>query len=606
MIHKLKRMIIGDPLPNWEYKHQRLSKKIALAVFSSDALSSVAYATEEIALVLITAGAAALSFSLPISLVIILLLWILIFSYRQTIAAYPKGGGAYIVAKDNLGTIPGLVAGAALLFAYVLTVSVSVAAGVAAITSALPGLYEERIIIAIFAIMVIMLMNLKGVKESGLVFSVPAFVFIFVFVLMVCFGYYRFFTGTLPVMPPAQSADIITGISLLLLFRAFSSGCAALTGIEAISDGVPAFKKPESKNARTTLVVMAVIMTFLFFGITFIGYHMKIVPQHDRTMVSIVAELLFGRGAAFYVIQAFTMLILFLAANTAFADFPRLSFFLAKDKFLPRQFTQLGDRLVFSNGIIALAFFSSLLIIVFHGSVHHLIPLYAIGVFTSFSLSQAGMIKRNLTLKKDKWRNAVAINSLGLAMTFVAVCIITVTRFFHGAWAVIIIIALMVTVFRNIKKHYDSVAEQLSINGMQKLKLRKTKHMVVIMIPTFHKGIIQALEFGKNITKDVVAVHVKISGSDTENLMKYWNKFKPPVKLVTIESHYRRILQPFLEYLDQIERKDPEMNVTVLIPEFVPKSWWQHFLHNQTGLALKTAIHFRPRTSYISVQYHLK
>ncbi|MEM4397697.1 MAG: amino acid permease, partial [Candidatus Woesearchaeota archaeon] len=423
LFEKLKKFIIGEALPNWEYKHQRLSKKIALAIFSSDALSSVAYATEEILLVLITAGIFALSYSLPISLIIVFLLLILIISYRQTITAYPNGGGAYIVAKDNLGEKPGLIAAASLLMDYILTVAVSVAAGVAALTSAFPELLRYKIMIALIVIFFIMIMNLKGVKESGIVFAIPTYMFLFSFLVMIFIGFIKYFTGNIESLPHTEIA-FSSSVSLFLLMRAFSSGCAALTGVEAISNGVPAFKKPESENAKKTLTIMAFFLSFLFFGITFLSFKFGITPQHDRTVVSMLAENIFGRNLFFFIIQGFTMLILFLAANTAYADFPRLCYFLAKDRYMPNQFKHLGDRLVFSTGIIFLSFAASLLIILFKGSVHLLIPLYAVGVFTSFTLSQSGMVVKNIREKKEKWKRKAFINGLGALMTLIALLII--------------------------------------------------------------------------------------------------------------------------------------------------------------------------------------
>lgn len=605
MLKKLKRMIIGEALPNWEYKHQRLSKKLALAVFSSDNLSSVAYATEEILLVLVTAGTLFLGYSLPISMVIMLLLWILVISYRQTIEAYPNGGGAYIVSKENIGVNAGLVAGAALLLDYILTAAVSVAAGVAALTSAFPALLPERVLIGVAVLILITIINLKGVKESGTVFAIPTYLFVFSFFTMIAVGFFKFFTGSIT---PVESSAVTmaSGINLFLLLRAFSSGCAALTGVEAISNGVPAFKKPESDNARKTLTIMAFILTILFFGITFLSFQYHLTPAHDKTIVSMLAENIFGRSFMFYIIQAFTMLILFLAANTSYADFPRLCYFMAKDRFMPNQFTHLGDRLVFSIGILTLGIASSFLIIIFGGSVHHLIPLYAVGVFTSFTLSQVGMVRKNIRDKKAKWKRKTFVNGLGAAMTFTALIIIAVTKFMTGAWIIVILIPLIIMIFRKINSHYKELSEQLSVRNMKgPIKLKKGKHLMIVLVPSFHKGIIKALEFAKTFSKDVIALHINMSGSESKTLKEKWDRFRPGIKLVFVESHYRRLLQPLLKYLDSIEDKDKNINVTVIIPEFVPTRWWHFLLHNQSGMAIKAAIFFRPRTSYISVQYYL-
>ncbi|AJF61356.1 hypothetical protein QT06_C0001G0516 [archaeon GW2011_AR15] len=606
MLKRLRKFIIGERLPSWEFKHQKLSKTLALAVFSSDSLSSVAYATEEILLVLVTAGVAFLSYSLPIALAILILLWILIVSYRQTIEAYPNGGGAYIVAKENLGKYPGLVAAAALLLDYVLTAAVSVAAGVAAVTSAFPELLPYKVAIGVFVLILISLLNLKGVKESGVIFSIPTYLFIITFFIMIGVGFYRYFTGQI-VPVPSEGVTIVAGFSAFLLLRAFSSGCAALTGIEAVSNGVPAFKEPASKNARTTLLAMAIILSILFFGITFLALQYHITPASERTVVSMLAEGVFGKGAMFFIVQIFTMMILFLAANTSFADFPRLCFFLAKDKYLPNQFKQLGDRLVFSNGIIFLGIAASALIIFFGGSVHHLIPLYAIGVFTSFTLSQAGMVRKNI---KDKVvpgrKRAIVINAVGSVVTFIALIIIAVTKFALGAWMIVILLPIFVLLLNNIHNHYAKLARQLSVEDL-KAPLPKNvddKHLMIVLVPSFHKGVIKSIRFAKAFCRNVKAVHINMSGGEKKKLLEKWEKFEPGIELVILDSPYRILVGTLMKYLDELE-KDPKLNVTVVVPEFVPVKFWHHLLHNQTGFALRTAIYFRKRTSYISVQYHL-
>ncbi|PIY59825.1 amino acid permease, partial [Candidatus Woesearchaeota archaeon CG_4_10_14_0_8_um_filter_47_5] len=473
---------------------------------------------------------------------------------------------------------------------YILTASVSVAAGIAAITSAVPELLPHRVGLAVLVIMLITILNLKGIKESGVTFSIPTYLFIATFFIMLGVGFFRYLTGSIPEVSH-ESFVAVSGISLFLLLRAFSSGCAALTGVEAVSDGIPAFKKPESRNAATTLIIMAAILTTLFLGISFLSYHFGIVPHDQRTVVSMLAEAIFGKGVFFYLVQVFTMLILILAANTSYADFPRLCFFLAKDKFMPNQFRQLGSRLVFSNGIIFLGLAASFLVIVFQGSVHHLIPLYAVGVFTSFTLSQAGMIKRNLTKREGNWKKAVIINTAGVTMTFLALLIIAATKFMHGAWIIILLIPLLVLMFENIHRHYDAIAEQLSVCKLKAPLFKREKHMMVVLMPSFHKGVIQSIGFAKTFCKKVVAVHIQLNGDDeTEALHEKWKKFKPGVKLVIIKSPYRNLLGPLMEYIDSLEKKDPLCNVTVVIPEFVPKKLWHHLLHNQTALAVKTAI----------------
>jgi len=607
MFNKLKELLIGKPLPNWEHKHQRLTKKVALAVFSSDALSSVAYATEEILLVLVTAGTAALSYALPIALAIIGLLAILIVSYSQTIKAYPKGGGAYSVSKDNLGTNAGLVAASALMLDYILTVAVSVAAGVAALTSALPALYPERIIIGISVIAFITIMNLKGIKESGTVFAIPTYMFIISFFIMIGIGFWRYFTGTLtPVIIQTQT-EALTAISLFLILKAFAAGCTALTGVEAISNGVKAFREPESKNARITLIVMGVILAILFFGITFLIYHMHITPLHDRTIISILAENIFnGRNLMFFLIQGFTMLILMLAANTGFADFPRLCYFLARDKFLPRQFTHLGERLVFSNGIILLGVIASLLIILFKGNVHYLIPLYAVGVFTSFTLSQTGMVVKHFKDKEKNWKISAFINSLGAFVTFIALIIILYAKFVHGAWMIVIMIAILIFMFKKIHSHYTEIAKQLSVKNVVTKKIEPETHLLLVLIPSYNSCAVHALNFAKSLNSKTEALHVNLKQDETDQLLEHWKKNKVKTKLTIIKSPYRKLIEPVSEYIDKLEEQDENLNITVIIPEFVPHKWWHNLLHNQTGWAIKTAIHYRRRTHFINVQYYLK
>ncbi|MBN2422986.1 amino acid permease [Candidatus Woesearchaeota archaeon] len=449
-------------------------------------------------------------------------------------------------------------------------------------------------------------MNLKGTRESGIAFSIPTYFFIISFLVMILIGFMRYFTGTLTPAVVDYQLTVVSGASVFFLLRAFSSGCVALTGIEAVSNGVLAFKKDESKNAVKTLFAMAILLSVLFFGITFLSIKMNIVPSLERTVVSIIAENLFGKTMFFYVLQACTMLILFLAANTSFADFPRLCFFLAKDNYLPNQFKRLGDRLVFSNGIMFLGLSASLLLVLFGASVHNLIPLYAVGVFTSFTLSQAGMTKRHFALKSRNWRLSALVNILGTIMSFTVLIIIAVSKFTEGAWIIIILIPIFVFIFKKIHGHYTNLAGQLSVADLKKIRFKKEKHLLIVLVPSFHKGIIKALNFAKTFSDKVIAVHFKLTDRDTENVLKYWKKFNVPVKLDIVDSPYRTLISPLNAYLDRIEKRDPNLQVIVIIPEFVPKKGWHHFLHNQTGLALKTNIHFRKRTSFISIQYHLE
>ncbi len=599
----LKRWLVGTPLPSLAERHQRLSKKLALAVFSSDALSSVAYATEETLLVLVLAGAAALNWSLPIGLAIIGLLTIVTSSYWQTIHAYPGGGGSYIVAMENLGTLAGQTAGAALMIDYVLTVSVSVAAGVAAVTSAIPELFPHRVALGLAAIAILTIANLRGVRESGRIFALPTYGFIASLGLLVLWGSARLITtggGAPPVMPP-QATNPIT---LFLLLRAFSSGCTALTGVEAISNGVTAFKPPESRNAGLTLVAMAAILGGLFAGVTGLAHAYGIVPREEETVVSQIARAVFGTGAFYYAVQAFTALILIVAANTSFADFPRLGSLAARDGFLPRQLTHRGDRLVFSNGIVALGFVAAALLAVFGGDTHALIPLYAVGVFLAFTMSQAGMVVHWWRLREPGWRRHMAINGTGAAATAVVTLIIAATKFTHGAWIVVILIPTLVIIFFRIRVHYDQVAEQLSLSNYQ--PMRHPQHYVVVPIGGVHQASLRAIEYARTISEHVTAVYVDQYGEESR-VLKKWDECSGGTPLVVLPSPYRALVPTLLEYIERVhEVLEGKGFVTVVLPEFIPHRWWHLFLHNQTALRLKGALLFREGIIVVDVPYHLR
>lgn len=619
----LKRLLIGRALRTAQAAHERLSKKTALAVFSSDALSSTAYATEEILLVLAVAAAAtqgqSFSYVLPISVGIAVLLAIVTTSYRQTIHAYPSGGGAYIVAKENLGTNAGLVAGASLLVDYVLTVSVSIAAGVAAITSAAQGtrfawLDDHKVILCLVFIGFIALANLRGVRESGALFATPTYLFVFSFLFMIGYGLFHYWVygGTAPV-PGSGELKTAEGYSLqplttLLLLGAFSNGCAALTGIEAISNGVPAFKKPEAKNAATTLVWMAGLLTAMFLGTSLMAFLYHVHPHANETVISQFARIMFsgGLGWFYYVVQAATAAILVLAANTSFADFPRLSSLLARDRFLPRQFSNRGDKLVFSNGIIILAVFSGALVIVFGGDTSRLIPLYAVGVFLSFTLSQLGMVRHWYETKSPRWKKSIVVNAVGAVATFVVLCVFIITKFVHGAWIVVVVIPLLVVLFRAIHKHYLSVAKQLSIAGLE--QLHPLRHSVIVPISGLHRGVITALEYAKSISRDnnLTAVYVDFDEEATAKLREKWERWGTGVALVVLPSPYRELTRPLLKYIKRLERQEHDDVITVVLPEFIPAKWWQHMLHNQSSLLLKAALLFKEGVIVTSVPYHLK
>jgi amino acid transporter len=663
MATAIKRLFVGRALRTEQAAHERLTKKTALAVFSSDALSSTAYATEEILLVLAVAAAftsgASFSYVIPVSVGIAVLLAIVATSYRQTIHAYPSGGGAYIVAKENLGTTPGLIAGASLLVDYVLTVSVSIAAGVAAITSAVQGtryawLDEHKVILCLIFIAFIAIANLRGVRESGALFATPTYVFVFSFLFMIAFGLFHYFTyGGAAAVPSAEELKTAEGyklqpLTLFLLLGAFSNGCAALTGIEAISNGIQAFKKPEAQNAATTLIWMAILLTAMFLGTSVMAYLYHVHPKSTETVISQFARIMFTGplGWFYYVVQAATAAILVLAANTAFADFPRLSSLLARDRFLPRQFANRGDRLVFSNGIVILAIFSGVLVIAFGGDTSRLIPLYAVGVFLSFTLSQSGMVvhwlreraklrartreeqtsPRNgplpdMALENEEihrsyfvtddvtapanWKKSLVINAAGALATFVVLCVFIATKFIHGAWIVVVVIPLLVLLFRAIHNHYVMVARQLSTEGLE--QVRPIKHMVIVPISGIHRGVVAALQYARSIASDrVQAVYVDFEEEATAALKEKWERWGAGVQLVVLPSPYRELTRPLLRHIHRLARENRDDIITVVLPEFIPARWWQHALHNQSSLLLKGSLLFRKGVIVTSVPYHLE
>lgn len=655
----LKQFFVGEPIATAQAHHERLDKKTALAVFSSDALSSTAYATEEILRVLAVAAVYGQLYSfnyvVPISMGIAILLAIVAMSYRQTIYAYPSGGGAYIVAKENLGVLPGLMAGAALLIDYILTVSVSIAAGVAAITSAVQGtrfawLHDHVVAICVIAIFLIMLANLRGVRESGKIFATPTYLFIFSFLIMILAGLFRYFFLDVPPAPttgetPAMAEGYTAGpLTTLLLLSAFSNGCAALTGIEAISNGVPAFKRPESRNAATTLIWMSLILITLFMSTSVLASFYSIAPKENETVISQFARVIFSGpfGFFYYVIQGATAAILVLAANTSFADFPRLASLLARDRFLPRQFANQGDRLVFSNGIIILAILSSLLIWLFDGDTHKLIPLYAVGVFLSFTLSQTGMVmhwwrerdrsrvhtaaeeaRLDASLKPEAggdhvdaarkldavtevagWKKSIAINGIGALATSIVLTVFIITKFVHGAWIVVVLIPLFVLMFKAVHRHYDLVADQLKTR--QPRPLRQLGQTVIVPVSGLHNAVIAALEYAQSISKDVRAVYVNVDDTLAKKMEQEWRIAKINIPLVVLDSPYRSLVRPLLDYIEQVDKENGDHLLTVVLPEFVPARWWHHFLHNQSSLFIKGALLFRPGTVVTSVPFHLR
>jgi amino acid transporter len=604
-ISRLKQLFVGRPIATAQARHERLGKVTGLAVFASDNLSSVAYATEEILRVLLLAGVGALSFSVPIGLAIGLVIAIVITSYRQTIAEYPQGASDYLVTKDNLGVYPGLVAGAALLIDYTLTVAVSVSAGVAALTSAVPTLYSHRVLLGVGMVALIGVANLRGLRESGRIFAAWSYLFIAGYLALIGYGLVSYLFGGPGAPPPARlpAEEQMGEVGIFLLLRAFASGAVALTGIEAVSDGVTAFKPPEVRNAQKVLVVLGVIMVALFVGITALADLYQIVPRDEETVISQLSRQVFGGGLFYYFIQAISMVILVLAANTAFADFPRLAYFMARDGYLPRQFVSRGDRLVYSNGVIILAVASGVLILIFHGSTHALIPLYAVGVFTSFTLSQLSMVRRWLVRRPAGWWWRMTISGLGALTTGLVMTITGVAKFHDGAWIVLILGVALVAHFLSINRHYQEVARQLSLEDFDGPP--PIQHTVLVLVGDLHKGVVQALQYARTLSPVAKAVYVETDPEKTRRLEEKWGKWGCGLPLVVLSSPYRMLLGPLLDYLDHLLALGDHHMVTIIIPEFIPAKWWQHLLHNQTALVIKGALLFRKNVVVTDVPYHL-
>ncbi len=601
----LKTFLIGRPIETVKEKRERLTKTMGLAVFSSDALSSVAYGTEEIMFALVAGTAALLSYTVPIAVAIVILVAIVATSYFQTIHAYPSGGGAYIVAKENLGIYPGLVAGAALLIDYVLTVAVSISAGIAAITSAFPGTRSHSVTMCLLAIFFIMIINLRGVRESGKVFSVPVYLFIGSLFFLIAASYTKSFSGSHQILTD-HSAAATNILPIFIILRAFASGCATLTGIEAVSNGVRAFEAPEAKNAGITLTWMAIILGVLTIGIAFFADHYGILPNKNETVLSQLARTVFSKGVVYYTIQFATSLILILAANTSFADFPRLSSIMASDRYLPRQLSNRGDKLVFSNGILLLGFFSIMLIVIFRGDTHSLIPLYAVGVFTAFTLSQAGMVRHWFRYKGKGWRKGILIHGVGTVTTAVVLIIIASEKFTHGAWIVLIAIPGLVFLTNKIHRHYLSVAEQLSLEKCL-VDVREFKHhSVIIPVSGVQQAVIGAIQYGKALSDDVVALYVCLDEMETAKIKQKWNRHCMGVQLLIFDSPYRSIREPLMEYIDEVKSIHPDGVITVVLPEFVPSKWWHHLLHNQTALFIKGLLLFKKGVVSTSVPFHIR
>ncbi len=601
--------LIGRPIHREREEHERLTKTKGLAIFSSDNISSSAYGPEEMMRVLATAGAGALVLTLPLAVLIILMLTIVTVSYRQTIKAYPMGASSYIVASDNLGSGLGVLAAAALLIGYVVTVAVSVSAGVLAMTSILPALFDWRVVIGASLVVLLMLGNLRGIRESGTIFMVPTYAYIVVMLLIIAYGVVQTATGAVGPFqaPPAWEAveEGTQALGLFLILRAFSQGAVALTGVEAISDGVPAFKPPEWKNARTTLTAAAIVFAVLFLGIAYLVTTLQIIPDptEEQTVLSLLVRHLTGDGAVLIVAQVATALILVLAANTSFADFPRLSSFLARDGYLPRQFAFRGERLAFTTGIVALSLMAIGLLWGFGASVSGLIPLYTLGVFIAFTLSQGGMLVRWWRRREQGWHMGLAINGLGTLTTAVVAIVVGVSNFFQGSWLVIVLVPLMMILLMAIHRHYSDLGEALEIDHIPEAKEVSPKPIVIVPIARLDRPALAAIAFANSISSEAVAVHVTNDPDQADELRERWPSWASSTALVVVESPYRALIGPLLAYMDALQEQAPERPIVVVLNEVVPRHWWENLLHNQTGLRLKLRLFSRPNTIVADVPY---
>lgn len=611
MLSRLKELLIGPPLPTRQLHEKKLNKVRALAAFSPDALSSIAYANQEIYLGLLVAGSAGLVMAWPVGLAIVIVLTIAAVSYYQTIHAYPNGGGSYVVARSNLGTLPGLVAASALMIDYVLTAAVSLTAGVDAIASAIPLLWNYRVVVAIVLLVLITLINLRGLRETGTLMSVPVYLFLFTYLPMLLFGFFLLWKngpGNLTATAPSASEPL----TLFLLLHAFATGCTALTGIESISNGVPVFEKPESDNAGKTLIVMAILMGVLFLGSIGLTQALAVVAAPKETILSALARHIFGNGILYLLIQISTLLILTVAANTSFAGFPRVAAILATDGFLPRQFKGLGDRLVFVNGILILAGATAALIIGFGGNSHLLVPLFAVGAFLAFTLSQGGMVLHWWRERGRGWILKMIANGVGALATGLTLVVVGITKFREGAWITIILIPLLVLMFLKVRAHYQDMSRELSLHGLPPSLKPISASRVVIPISGVHRGIVDAVDFARGMTNNVTAVYVELDEQEAAEVRKKWQELWPDVPLVIVPSPYRSIIEPILDFLDEtdIQHNDGQQ-AAVILPEFVPARPWQSLLHNQTAWLLKAALLYHRRIRnfprvIIDVPYYLK
>jgi amino acid transporter len=615
---RLWRVLVGTPIHSELEIHERLTKRKALAVFSSDALSSVAYAPQETLVVLLAAGVAALAWSLPISIAIVLLLATVVFSYRQTIYAYPSGGGSYIVAHDNLGETPGLIAAAALSVGYILTVSVSIASAVDQLVSAVPSLLPFKVALGVAAVALVTLANLRGIRESGSIFAAPTYLFLLAMFTTIGLGLFRMVSGDLHIPPPAEMPSPVEPFTIFLVLRAFAVGSAVMTGTEAISNGIPAFKPPEPRNAARTLVIMACILALMFLGLSVLIVGAGIIPRSEETVISLLAHGVFGESQMYYIVQASAVLILVLAANTAYADFPRLASLLARDNYAPKQLALRGERLAFSNGIVILGGLSALLITVFAGSTSALLPLYAVAVFAAFTFSQAGMVVHWRKLRGNHWHLKAVINGIGATATGLVTLIAATTNFMNrdlpiipglqigwGSWLVLVIVPAFIWLFRSIKAHYvEADADTALPTSASEIPERPLRNVVVVPIARLNRPTVQALRYAQALSNDVTAVHVATDPARALEIEAEWATWGRGVPLTIVESPYRSLTRPLLQYLAELRRHEQAETLTVVLPEYVPDTWWQHLLHGQSAQFLKLSLLFTPGFVVTSVPIH--
>jgi len=603
MIGPFQRLVLGRPLPSSEAQNERLSRSGALGAFGLDALSSVAYGPDEILYVLILAGAAGTALDLPIALAITALLAIVVASYRQTIFAYPQGGGSYTVARENLGIGPGLLAAAALMVDYLTTVAVSVTAGVEALVALIPGLGAHRVTLDVACIVVLVVVNLRGVREAGALFILPTYIFIGSLAALLLWGLLRLVTGGLPVLHDAPT-HVTEGVSVFLVLRAFAGGCTAMTGVEAIANGVPALRPPSPRNAAATLIMLAATLGALFLGVAFLGRAVGAIPSDQASVIAQVAQAVAGATPLFALVQLSSAVILLLAANTSFNGFPLLAAIMSNDGYLPHQFVHRGSRLAYSNGIIVIGVLAIGLVIVFNGSTHALIPLFAVGVFLCFTLSQAGMVRHWLAHHGAGWRIKMAINGLGAVTTGTVTAIVVAVKFTEGAWLIAIIVPALILLFVRIHAYYGRARQELAIDLLP--PLTPIIHTILVPVAALNRPAYHTLAYARSLTDHVIAVYIADSDEHKAQMRQKWAEWGPDIPLVVLDSPYRAVVGPLMRYIEEVDARDPDDLLTIVLPEMVPDHWWDNALHNQTALRLKAALLFRPNTVVTSVPYHMR